>query len=114
MLLRRPLSHIFTVDEKLQIELARQARNKLLIAVRFRPTQLVIEMNNRHYNPQLAPQLQQHPQQRDRINSPGNRHTYAVSGPQQFLPTDVVNKLRRQRMHEDMVQPEGTAQAYAT
>lgn len=95
MLLRRPLSHIFTLDEKLQIELARQAPNKLLIAVRLRPTQPVIEVHNRKDNPQFAPQFQQHPQQRDRINPSGNGHTYAVSGPQQVLPTDVVDKLRR-------------------
>jgi hypothetical protein len=44
----------------------------------------VIEMNNRKDNPQLAPHLEQHPQQRNRINPPRNRHAHAVPSPQQF------------------------------
>jgi hypothetical protein len=68
---------------------ARQIRDEQLIRVRLRPAQLVIEMNNRKDNPQLAPQLQQQPQERDGINPAGNGHANAISGPQQLLPPNV-------------------------
>ena len=90
------LRHILAIDIKLQIELARQLRHKFLIRVRLRPAQPVIEMNNRKDNPQLPPQLQQHPQQRNRINPPGNSHADAIPGRQQFLPPNVGKHALRQ------------------
>jgi hypothetical protein len=72
-----------------QIELARHARHEFLICVRLGPAQIVIEMNNRKDNPQLAAQLQEHPKERNGINPAGNGHADAVPSRQQFLPPNV-------------------------
>jgi len=61
-ILTRTLRHIVAVDMEFQIELARQLRNKFLIPLRRGPTQLVIEMDYREDNPQLAPQLEKQAQ----------------------------------------------------
>ena len=96
-------SHILAVDVEFQIKLSRQARNEFLIRVRLRPAQLVIEMNYGEDNPQLAPQLQQQPQQRNRINAAGNGDANTVPSRQQFLPPNVGKHALRQWMHENMV-----------
>jgi hypothetical protein len=62
-------------------------------------------MNDRKDNPQLAPQLQQHPQQRHGINPAGNGDTDAIPSPQQFVPPNVRKHAFRQRMHGNMLQP---------
>jgi hypothetical protein len=90
------LRHIVAINKKLQIMLASQFRDELLVRVRFLPAQLVIEMNNRKDNPQLAPQLQQQPQKRNRINPAGNGHADAVPGPQQLLPPDMAKHALRE------------------
>jgi hypothetical protein len=69
--------------------LASQRLDKLLIRIRLRPAQPVIEMNHRNHNPNLAPQLEQQPQKRNRINPAGDGHANAVPGPQHLLPPDV-------------------------
>ena len=99
MLLRRADGNIIAIAEKLQVVRARQDRHKFLISIRLRPAQLVIEMDDRENNSQLAPQLQQKPQQRHRINPTRNRHTYAVPSPQQFLPPDVRKHALSQWVH---------------
>jgi hypothetical protein len=96
MFLGRMPSHVLAIDMEFEIELASQARNEFLIGVGFRPAQLVIEVNNRKDNPQLAPQLQQHAQQRYRINPPGNSHADAVPSRQQFLPPNMGKHALRQ------------------
>ena len=58
----------------------RQISNELFIPVRLGPAQLVIEVNDKKNNPQITPQIQQEPQQRDRIDATGNGDTDAISG----------------------------------
>ena len=101
--LARPLRHIVAVNMKFQIVCESQFGNELLIGIRLSPTQLVVEMNNRKHNPQLAPQLQQQTQQRHRINPARNGHTHAIPGPQQFLPPNVGKHALCQRVHRNML-----------
>jgi hypothetical protein len=74
---------------KLQPMLTSQSRNKLLIRLRLRPAQPVIEMNDGEDNAELLPQLDQQPQQRYRIDPARNRNPNPVSSPQQFLQPDI-------------------------
>ena len=90
------LRHIVAIDMEFQTMLASQIRDEFLIAVRFRPAQLVIEMNNRHNNAEFAPQLQQHPQERNGINPARNGDTNAIPSRQQFLPPNVRKHALRQ------------------
>jgi hypothetical protein len=88
MFLGRTSSDVFAFSVKLQIVIASKTRNEFLISARFSPAQFVVEMNNRQDNAKLAPQLQQQPQQRNRINPAGNAHANAIPSPQQLLPTN--------------------------
>jgi hypothetical protein len=81
--------HIIAVGAKLQIVSARQPRDEFLIAVRLRPAHPVIEMNDRKDDPEFATQLEQHPQQRDRINPARNGYAHAIPSSHQFLPPNV-------------------------
>jgi len=92
---RRVPGHIIRVAIKLQTMCARQSGHELLVRVRFRPAQFVIEVNNRKDNPQLAAQLQQQPQQGDRINSAGNSNSNAIPSTQQLLPLNVGKQALR-------------------
>jgi hypothetical protein len=103
VLVRRELRHIVTVAEKLQVMLPRQIRDELLVPIRLRPAQFVIEMNDRKDNSQLAPQLQQQPQQRNRINPTGNGNAGTISGFQEFLPPDMGKHVLCQGMHGNIV-----------
>jgi hypothetical protein len=89
--------------------LASQLRDKLQIRIRLSPAQPVIEMNHRNHNPDLAPQLQQQPQQRHRINPAGNGDAHSIPGAQEFLPLNVAQNALRQFMHGNMVQPSAHA-----
>jgi hypothetical protein len=84
--MRRDIS---ALQIKFQPMFASQRLDKLLIRIRLRPAQPVIEMNHRNHNPNLATQLQQQPQKRNRINPAGNGDAEAIASPQQFLPPDV-------------------------
>ena|SRR5580658_3783771 len=96
VLLCRVLGDIIAIAMKLQVALARQSRDESLIRIGFCPAQLVIEMNDREDNPELASQLKQQPQKRNRINATGNGHADAIPGPQQFLPPNKgKHALRR-------------------
>ena len=53
-------------------------------------------MNYGKDNPQLAPQLQQEPQQRNRINPAGNGCAHAIPSRQQFLPPNVRKHALRE------------------
>ena len=81
---------------KLQIIFASQPRDEFLVAIRLRTPQLVIEMNNRKDNPQLAPQLQQQSQKRNRINPPRDGDAHAIPSLQQFLPPNMRKHALRQ------------------
>ena len=81
---------------KLQIEIARQLCHEFLISVGFRPAQLVIEMNNRKDNPQLAAQFQQNAQQRHGINPARNGYADPIPGVQQLLPPNVGKHALRE------------------
>jgi hypothetical protein len=56
------LSHIAAGSMKLQPVIASKPANKLLIRLRLRATQPVIEVNNRENNAKLLTQLKQQPQ----------------------------------------------------
>ncbi len=103
MLLTRMLRHVVAINEKFETMRARQFRHEMLISIRIRPAQLVVEMNDGKNNAKLAPQLDQQPQKRNRINPARNGHADAVSGPQQILPPNVRKHALRQGMHRNMV-----------
>ena len=106
MLLSGELRRIATSRIKLQPMLPSQPRNKLLIRVRLRPAQPVIEVNDGENDTKFLSQLDQQPQQRNRIDPARDRNSDPVSGAQQFLPSDMAQHALRQFMHENMVQPE--------
>jgi hypothetical protein len=95
-LLRRMLCGIFAVGVTCQIVLASQAGNECLIGIRFRPAQFVIEMNNREHDAQFAPQFQQQPQERNRIDPARNRQPNAVPRLQQVLAPNPRKHALRQ------------------
>ena len=95
--------NIVAIAMKFEIVRARQLRDELLVRVRLRPAQLVIEMNDGKDNPQFVPQLEQQAQERNRINPARNGHTDAVSGPQQLLPPDVGEHALCEGMHGNML-----------
>ena len=64
----RMLGHIAAIAPKFQIVLMCQIGYEFLISLRLRPAQLVIEMNDGKNDPQLAAQLQQQSQERNRID----------------------------------------------
>lgn len=103
MFLCREMRNVVAVTEKLQIMLARQIRDELLVPIRLRPAQLVIEVNDRKNHPQLTAEFEQQPQQRNGINSSGHSHTDAVPGVQEFLPPDVGKHALCQGVHGNMV-----------
>jgi hypothetical protein len=69
--------------------LARQIRDELLIALRLRPTQFVIEMNSGNYDAEFVPQFQQQMQERNRVNPSRDGNADAISSLQQILPPNV-------------------------
>lgn len=103
MFLCREMRNVVAVTEKLQIVPARQIRDKFQIPIRFRPAQLVIEVNDRKNDPQFTAQFKQQPQQRNGINSSGHGHTDAVSRLQKFVPPDVGKHALCQGLHGNMV-----------
>src|SRR3984957_7714630 len=104
MFFPRTLRDVVRVRVEFQIVLASEIRDQLLIGVRFLPAQLVIEMNNRKKDAEFVPQLQQQPQQRNRINPTGDRRANAIPGFEQLLPTNVRESALRQFMHGNMLQ----------
>ena len=104
-LLGRVPRNITTIAIELQCVFASQCAHEFLIGIRFCPTQLVIEVNNREDNPQLPAKLQQNPQQSYRVDPPGNRHTNAVPGIQQLQSSDVEKDAFSQPVHRPMVPP---------
>jgi len=101
--LRRALGNVIAVNMKLQIMLTRQACDELLIRIRLRRAQFVIEMNDRDNHAELRAQLQQEPQERNRIDPAGDSDADAISSPQQFMPSNMRKHALRQGMHADMV-----------
>jgi hypothetical protein len=74
---------------KIQAMFASQLRDKLLIRVGLRPTQPVIEMNNRENHAQFLTQFNEQAKQRNRINPARNRDPDPVSGTQKVLPPNM-------------------------
>lgn len=99
----RMFRHVVAINEEFQIILTRQIRDELLVAIRLRTAQLVIEMNNRENDTQLAPQFEHQPQQRNRINPARNGDANALSGVQQLLPPNMSKEALRERMHWNML-----------
>jgi hypothetical protein len=95
--------HIATRAIKLQPVLTSQPSDKLLIRLRLRPAQLVVEMNNGEDNAEFVTQFNQQAQQSNRINPARNRDPNPVSSPQQFLPPDMDQHAFCQFMHGNMV-----------
>ncbi len=98
-------SHITAINKTLQLKLAGQVRNKFLIHIRLRPTQPMIEMNDGNHDAEFTTQLNQQPQQRNRINPARNRNSNPVPSPQQFIPPNTNQHALRQCMHANMLQP---------
>jgi len=83
--------------------LARQIRDELLIRIRLRPPQFMIEVYDAEDNSQLVPQLQQQPQQRHRINSSRHGHAHSLPSHEEALTLNVREQTFAERIHGDMV-----------
>jgi hypothetical protein len=92
MFLGSMLRHIPAGAIKLQPVVPRQILDKLLVQIRLRPAQLVIEMYNRENKAEFTAQLKQQTQQRYRINPARYRDPYTVPRAQQFFTMDVSKK----------------------
>jgi hypothetical protein len=79
--LRRMLRDIVGVTKKLEIVRARQTRDKLLVGIRLRSAQLVIEMNDGDNDAKFVTQFNHQPQECNRIDPTRNRDPNPVSGP---------------------------------
>src|SRR5258708_10671377 len=99
------LRHVAARTIKLQPMLTSQARDKLLILVRFCPSKLVVEMNNGNDDAKLTAQFEEQAKKRNRINPARNRDSNPIPGPQQFLAPDIFKHALRQLMHRNMVRP---------
>ena len=82
MLLSGELCRIPASGIKLQLMLMSQPRNKLLICVRLRPAQLVIEVNDGENDAKFLPQFEQKAKQSNRIDPAGNCNADTVAGMQ--------------------------------
>jgi hypothetical protein len=81
VLISRKPRHITAINIKLQPVLTRQFRDKLLIRLRLRPAQLVIEMNDGDNDAKFVTQFNHQPQECNRIDPTRNRDPNPVSGP---------------------------------
>jgi hypothetical protein len=88
-----------------KLVLAGEGSNELGIRIRVGSTKLMIEVNYGKDNAEFTAEFQQKPQQTDGISAPGNGHTDAVSGLEQALLPDVLQKLASKIVHENIVQP---------
>ena len=75
---------------KFQSVLASQDLNKRLICIGFRSAQFVIEMKGGKDDAEFVTKFKQQTEERDRIDSAGNRDTHTVSGVEKFLAPDVA------------------------
>src|ERR1022692_228544 len=89
------LCHIAAIAKKLQPVRARQSRDKLLIRLRLRPAQLMVEMNDGENDAKLVTQLKQQTKQRNGIDAARNRNTNPVSCVEQFQAPDVRQHTMR-------------------
>src|SRR5579864_904129 len=105
LLFRRACPDISALANELQFMSGRQLAHELLIRVRFRASQSVIEMNDRKHDPDFSTQLQKNPQQRDRICAARNGNAHALSRPQQIMLANVVEHRLRELVHSSMVIP---------
>lgn len=103
-LLARESRHVIAVANEFQTMLSRQLGDELLVRIRLRSAQLVIEMNDGENDPQFSPHLQQQPQQSDRINAARNGDSNAVSSLEEFLLTNLRQHAVCEAMHANMVQ----------
>src|SRR5581483_8087385 len=78
-LLARMPCDVVAVAIKLEPVPMSETTHELLIRLRIRTSQLVIEVNNRKDDPQLVAQLNHHTQQRDRIDAAGNSNADPLS-----------------------------------
>src|SRR5579864_596784 len=102
---RRVRPDIPALANEWQFMSGRQLAHELLIQLRFRASQFVVEVNDRNNNPELSTQLQQNPQQCYGICAAGYGNPHAVSGPQQIMLANVVEHRLRELVHTSMVIP---------
>ncbi len=60
-------------------------------------------MDYRKDNSQLAPKVDQQPQQCNRIRASGNRNAYTVSGPEQIIFADIGKYRLGKLVHGSML-----------
>jgi hypothetical protein len=97
--LPRVASDIIAVEVKLQIVFLGQTRHELLVRIRLRTPQSVIEVNNGKDDPQIPAQFEQQGEQRDRIDSAGDGYANAIPGMQQIMPPNLAKHELSQSMH---------------
>jgi hypothetical protein len=92
--LKRVLGDIALAEVKCEFVPTGEFCDKLLVGIRFRATQLVIEVDDRKHDSQFAPQFQK------------KGYTHALAGMQQVVPPDGFQRFMRQFVHATIVQPE--------
>jgi hypothetical protein len=104
--LKRVLGDIALAEVKCEFVPTGEFCDKLLVGIRFRATQLVIEMDDRKHDSQFAPQFQKKAEERDGVRAARNGYTHALAGMQQVVPPDGFQRFMRQFVHATIVQPE--------
>src|ERR1700685_1930412 len=88
MLMRSQFRSIIAFAIKFQPVLASRSLNEHLIRVGVSTAQFVIEMNDGKDDAEFVTKFEQQAQERDRIDSAGNRDAHTVSGLQEFVAPD--------------------------
>ena len=78
--------------------------NKLLVRVGFLPTQFVIHVGNRKYDPEIGPQGEEQAEQRYRVCTARHSYSQAVPSLDQFLLANLFRQTFGKLVHGEMVQ----------
>jgi hypothetical protein len=83
--------------------LTSQSSNKLLVRLRLRPAQLVIEMDDGENDAEFLPQFEQKTEERYRIDAARNGYADAIARVKQLLPANVKKHAVCEGVHRHMV-----------
>jgi len=87
--------HILTIAVQFQFVMPGQLRHEALVRIRFRPTQIMVEVNYREHNTEFVAQFKQQPQECDRISPTRDRDSCPIAGSKKALPPNVLKNVLR-------------------
>jgi len=79
--------------KKLQVTMRSQVSDETLVGIGLSATELVVEMSDDNYDPDLFSYFEQDTQQRDRVGSARDSRRDTVASPQHFALAHVMEHL---------------------